>query len=173
VHRQLRPATKGTIVAEYFLLRYRLNDHDGYLVWFSDEADHDRILLDEMGKLLTFSDTDRAVIFADARHWQLNYEAPRLHNLDLIQEWLIQPLQEDISCIDFLSAWNLFTDASFSIFGNDFSCGNERTNHVYDKLFWGNNLPAVTPAGKSYQPIWTTDEIAELHRILTNGATII
>jgi hypothetical protein len=35
---------------------------------------------------------------------------------------------------------------------------------LYEKLFWGNNLPAVTPEGASYSPIWMQEEIIIFRR---------
>jgi hypothetical protein len=42
---------------------------------------------------------------------------------------------------------------------------------IYDKLFFGNNLPAITPAGVSYEPVWSHDEIETLSRIYRLGLT--
>jgi hypothetical protein len=35
---------------------------------------------------------------------------------------------------------------------------------VYDKLFYGINLPAVTPKGRSYSPLWTRAELRTLRK---------
>jgi len=32
------------------------------------------------------------------------------------------------------------------------------TQKIYNKLFWGSNLPAVTPKGRYYEPIWPRRE---------------
>lgn len=39
---------------------------------------------------------------------------------------------------------------------------NKKLDVVYDKIFWGNNLPSVTPEGKSYHPLFLSDEIVLL-----------
>ncbi len=36
---------------------------------------------------------------------------------------------------------------------------NDKLSQFYEKLFLGSNIPAVTPIGKSYHPIWKTEEI--------------
>ena len=42
---------------------------------------------------------------------------------------------------------------------------------AYEKLFFGNNLPAVTPAGASYTPLWDVAELARLSHTLRLGLT--
>ena len=39
----------------------------------------------------------------------------------------------------------------------------------YDKLFWGCNLPPVTPPGERYVPRWRPDELADLRRVMRAG----
>jgi hypothetical protein len=50
---------------------------------------------------------------------------------------------------------------------NDIS--SKRAGKIYDKLFFANNLPAVTPRGASYEPIWSEGEIELLSRIYRFG----
>ena len=45
----------------------------------------------------------------------------------------------------------------------------QRAGKIYDKLFFANNLPAVTPRGASYEPIWSEDEVELLSRIYRFG----
>lgn len=40
---------------------------------------------------------------------------------------------------------------------------------IYEKLFWGNNLPTVTPAGKTYVPVWTQNELERLRSVMAYG----
>lgn len=61
----------------------------------------------------------------------------------------------------FLDAWNFFEDLIHT-FGLEQDFSKFRTVHldaVYEKIFWGCNLPAVTPEGKSYSPLWADNEI--------------
>jgi hypothetical protein len=37
-------------------------------------------------------------------------------------------------------------------------------NQVYKKLFYGNNLPAITPEKKSYGPLWLHEEISSFKK---------
>ncbi len=46
------------------------------------------------------------------------------------------------------------------------------TNKIYDKLFWGCNIPALTPRGKKYIPLWSAREISIINKVLTEGVRI-
>jgi hypothetical protein len=77
-----------------------------------------------------------------------------------------------VDCGLLLEAWNLFDDIAASI-GAHLHDRGERRDKVYDKLFWGNNLPAVTPPGRSYQPLWNGCELRILRSVLRRGLDIL
>lgn len=63
---------------------------------------------------------------------------------------------------------NLLDDICRSI-GQPLRFDGPTANRVYDKLFWGLNLPSVTPAGGHYVPLWSRREIRKLHQVITAG----
>lgn len=73
-----------------------------------------------------------------------------------------------------LNAWNFFEDLTrtFGIEKMFLSFRNPLLNKVYDKIFWGSNLEAVTPANKSYTPIWDDEEIKALQLFLTRAKEV-
>lgn len=71
-----------------------------------------------------------------------------------------------------LDAWDCLEELTESLRIPLKSHGNV-ANKIYDKLFWGLNLPSVTPAGKSYEPIWSEWELSRMKEILTSGATLV
>jgi len=44
---------------------------------------------------------------------------------------------------------------------------------VYDKLFWGNNLPAMTPPGERFVPTWSAEELEALAALLSAGFAML
>jgi len=75
------------------------------------------------------------------------------------------------TCEVLLEGWNFIEDLART-FRLDKPMSKLRSallKRVYEKLFFGNNLPAVTPESKSYSPLWLQQEIAlfrkEIHSI--------
>ena len=69
-----------------------------------------------------------------------------------------------------MAAWNLFSDVAHSMpdKGSAFEHLDSQPT-IYDKLFWGNNLPSMTPEGMHYSPEWSAAEVASLAEILSAG----
>ncbi len=153
---------------EYFPLRYRLNAEDGYLIWISDEKTS--VEVDAGGFIPTFKDPLLLRRYADLQHYILQSDEPVLHDLDWVVTWTKSPV-EPVNCEKALVAWNLFGDVAGSIGerGVAFERLHRSSRATYDKLFWGNNLPSMTPEGRQYVPEWSPDEIAALTEILTTG----
>jgi hypothetical protein len=66
-----------------------------------------------------------------------------------------------------LNTWNILTDIARSL--SLPMHGAKESLDVYDKLFWGSNIPAVTPEGQKFTPDWSASEIAALVRVLSSG----
>jgi hypothetical protein len=86
-------------------------------------------------------------------------DPPIEYDFDSLARWCEQPSAETIDCSEFLNAWNMLGDAG-TLPTRDLG------KRVYDKLFWGNNLPAVTPPGETYIPEWSLEEVRKLQSIL-------
>jgi hypothetical protein len=68
------------------------------------------------------------------------------------------------TCKILLEGWNFIEDLSRSV-GLARCTKRLRSpllNQIYKKLFYGNNLPAITPDGKSYSPLWLRVEISAI-----------
>ena len=98
-------------------------------------------------------------------------DLPALHNLDWIMNWLKEPSADTLDCDPILTAWNLFTDIYNSVEKDRaaFEAVDKANQVIYDKIFFGNNHPAITPEGQQYQPSWTSDEIEHLCAVLSAG----
>jgi hypothetical protein len=155
---------------KYFPLLYRLQAEKRYLIWISSEKDS--VMVDDGGFVLSFTDVAQLRGYADSEHYVLQNEEPILHDLDWVVGWTKLPLVP-IDCEKALAAWNLFSDVALSIAARraDFERLDSRPT-VYKKLFWGNNLPSMTPKGRYYIPEWSADEIAFLAEILSAGLNL-
>ena len=150
----------------YYHLSYRLDAIDAYLIWFSN--DQDGLITEPDGTVPSFPDHISLLAYASAHHLAIDPMPPVPHDLDAIVSWLRRPLLGDIDCDNVLSVWNLFGDLARSV-GGSFDRDHKRSRRIYEKLFWGNNLPAVTPPGKHYTPIWSDEERLILQEILKEG----
>ena len=74
------------------------------------------------------------------------------------------------TCQLLLDGWNTLEDMarSIQILPDEQQSEDEREilGKVYDKLFYGNNLPAVTPANRNYSPLFSSIERKVMRRYL-------
>jgi hypothetical protein len=150
----------------YYILWYRLGGVDSYLIWYSNEEDG--VFVDEGGAVPNFTDANALLKYADGRGISVDTEEPNLLNLDVLETWLKERDARLVDPNSFNGAWNLFADVSRSINGG-FDTDHALTRKIYDKLFWGCNLPAVTPAGEQYHPAWTRRELKIMRDVLSSG----
>src|SRR5271169_6096115 len=146
---------------KYFPLLYRLSAEDRYLIWIANEKDS--VVVEAGGLIPTFKNIASVQAYADANHYSLEREQPELHDLDWVAEWTKAP-GAPVDHEKALAAWNLFGDVAKSIYETEFSFDqlDSQSPRIYDKLFWGSNLPSMTPSGRHYEPEWSQDELAEL-----------
>ena len=152
---------------DYFACKFALDGVTRYLLWYSDRIDG--VDIDANGYVPVYSQAADLVEFATTRRIMVRRETMALHDLDSIQRFIVGELYVD--CEQLLSAWNLFTDIANSTGEKGLSFGrlDKLNNEIYDKLFWGNNLPAVTPEGEKFSPKWKLEEIEELVEVSKVG----
>lgn len=57
--------------------------------------------------------------------------------------------------------------------GHYFSGDEKFYTEVYDKLFYGCNLPAIRGNGNLYIPKWNRNEIISIAKVMQNGMDIV
>ena len=164
----------------YYPLWYRLDSVNRYLIWINREEvdeDLDGVWLGSNGKIPVFRSMNALLDCAQSEDISLESGELNLHNLDVIKRWLKVKRSKaqgptSIDCGDFLAAWNLFADISRSVNGG-FDVDRERTQKIYSKLFYGNNLPAITPVGQHYVPLWRNREKRIIREIMSQGLRML
>lgn len=154
---------------EYYSFWFRLDARDGYLIYISNETDG--FVTEDNGNVPYFLYTGDLLQYASALDLTVDAESPNLTDLDILDTWLESNDGEKIDCNTFLEAWNLFDDLSKTVSGN-FDPERKKTQKIYNKLFWGNNLPAVTPDGEHYIPSWTKGELNLMRKVLGEGLVL-
>lgn len=139
-----------------------------YLIWISD--DRDSVVVDASGFVPGFPDMVSLRKYADQKHYSLETEEPKLHDLDSVTTCRVAT-GNMVQCEEALCAWNLFSDvaASFPKRGFAFENRDSKFPAIYKKLFYRNNLPSITPDGKQYIPEWSEEGISSLADVLTAG----
>lgn len=160
----------------HYICPVRLNRQNLYLLWNTqneDEKDYfDGLHLDAEGRMPAFLSSDEAALYAATKELELLPQQIRLLNLDLVASWLKVPVIRHIKCNVFLSAWNLFGDLESAIVQRNTDGVNKRYPRVYDMLFWGCNLPSMTPEGRHWSPPWKRKHKVELRAALGPGLTL-
>jgi hypothetical protein len=152
---------------EYYFLRIRLDGTDRCLIWYSDDQDGFLLYSDASARCFASVETARAF----AQQVRLNIcSDPSVLDLDQVQGWLNAATTDNVDCVLLLNAWNTFTDMAAST-GRTFEPPD--LDHIYEKLFWGNNLSAVTPPGEHFTPVWKDDEIRKLAQVMINGLQLM
>lgn len=148
-------------------LRCRLDGKERCLVGF--EGEFDGVVLAEHGRLLVFPDTARLFLAVQERGWELADREPGFVDLDAVARWVAAPAAAAVDCNGFLDAWNLMLDLRSTVAGRNILGSSDEDQDLYDKLFYGNNLPAVTPPGGHFSPTWSAAEVARLAAVLRTG----
>jgi hypothetical protein len=156
---------------DYYIFPYQLSNEVRYLIWVSDAEDSkkDHFVIDSRGAIVSFTGLEALASYAAEENLSLLTSSMAPLNLDLIVEWL--SANSDLpECNVLLNAWNAYSDADTSAQKKStFSKLNFANRHLYDKLFWGNNLPSVTPEAEHYDPTWNYEERIALRSIFTTG----
>jgi len=104
----------------------------------------------------------------------LSIDDPVVHDLDSVDRFIRDPSTLHFDCNDALSAWNLFGDFARSLgqSGILFLDHDQAADRLYDKIFHGCNLPAMTPEGQEFLPTWRSDEIESIREVLMVGFSL-
>ena len=154
---------------EYYIYSYRLDRETRYLIWHTDNGDEaDGVVCNAQRKMRVFRTERDLLIFAQTQNYVPVNNGMEPLALKTVARWLRHTSGETVDCPVFLNAWNLLGDVSVSVGGN-FDANKRQTKKIYQKLFWGNNLPSITPKGKHYEPTWTLRELKIIRRVLRYG----
>jgi hypothetical protein len=133
------------MATEYFPCLFRLGSADHYVIWYSDDRDG---LVREDGRVVTFHSLGELHAYALQRDLEIQPAEVPKYDWDSIERWCHAPVASEIAVDAFLNAWNMVLDTLPACDqSGSFSHADGRNGALYQKLFWANNLPAVTPPG--------------------------
>lgn len=159
------------MTAVYSPCRFRLDGLDHFVLWYSDDSDG---LVRVDGRLLSWSSLASLLEYARSKGMAVQSAEVPLYDWDGVERWCADPAPERLDAVRWLNAWNMAVDAIVPDQESEqFRQANARADALYEKLFRANNLPAMTPAGAEFRPVWTKAETAELARLLRLGVAEI
>lgn len=145
-----------------------------FVLWQEGEKEPDRYILESGSQRLLWARTIETLLEHAAKR-RLEVVDQEVHCVDMDAVFkVLTHLRSDRtasqrSCEHLLSGWNSVEDLakSLDIPLKDFESDEKEILHTaYDRTFWGNNLPAVTPAGQSYHPLFPKEERKAMGRYL-------
>lgn len=154
-----------------------LADGERHLLWRNGGAKPDEYVRARQSHNILVARSVRGLSrAARSSGFELSEEKPQVIDLRVIRTVLRsirpgRPLSKRSASV-LLEAWNALEDLERSI-GQPFMTSKafrkEAIDAVYEKLFFGLNLPPVTPAGCCYHPVLSEYERAALRSILRKG----
>jgi len=157
--------------ATVFVIDCKIHGRQVHLLWLSEAADSDHLLM-AGSKIRCFSSEAEARNFALANFRNVSPDAPFDYDFDAIILWCADDLDANVNCEQVLNAWNLLTDIPRKpSIPSAFVDAERQQSMLYDKLFWGSNLPSMTPEGKHFEPSWSQQEVQVLKGLLASGIT--
>ena len=146
---------------EYYIIKITLRQREFFLLW---NCDCEPVFLtDANSRAVFFAGMDELNAFAESNGIGLSEEITE-YDLDDITV-----TAETLDCNEVNTKWNIISDFALTN-GAEFSGEDKRYNDIYNKLFYGCNLPAMKHP--HYTPEWSADEIAVINRILAEGTEL-
>jgi hypothetical protein len=157
----------------YFPCRVRLNGANAFVLWYED--DRDGFVRSPAGRLFVAESCEVLAARAAALGVSVEPEAGAEYDFDRIREWCRRPTVAGIDCPAFLAAWNFFDDLAglHTAPSTEYALLSRSASECYDKLFWGTNLPSVTPPGERFHPAWSSEELAAIGRVFAVGVELL
>ena len=164
----VRPMNMHAEDRQHYLCVFLMSQKKCWVIWYNGEIDG--LVVNASGKVMCFSTPELARAYANRHAIELEDKPPAQYDFDRLERWTRRRAALHIDCVEFLNAWNMLSDVLASTGGSPrFSAQDSRMNQIYEKLFYGNNLPSVTPRGRRYVPRWSSQEMGSLAQLLRVG----
>lgn len=135
------------------------------MIWTTNATD--KFLVDGKGHVPAWASESDAFAYARARGVEVVPDPPLLHDLDLAK---VAATRRNGDAYDaLLSAWNLFSDLSNSVFADEFTPLDSASTELYDRLF---HLAAVLPGMRRTAHILPSTDWSRLARLMDAGCRL-
>ena len=149
-----------------------------YLLWMNGAAETDFFVCNPKSKnIIVAENISELNSIANELEFELSNEAVANINMSELLRLLKtidgRPISTKTASY-LLEGWNCLEDVARSAQINfqDLSGGKDLSG-IYEKLFYGNNLPAVTPSKTTYHPVFSKSERRALRNYLRNLCSVV
>lgn len=162
--------TKRDKSIEMYPYCYSYKGKKRFLVWQTKEDDQDTFKLDRDNRLISSKSEHglRSLLGTESKElkWSEGAEIDFDFFWNALRRLKVDKSSSAKTCKILLDGWNFIEDLArtFGLTEEMKRLHSPLLNKVYDKLFYGNNLPAGTPEGKSYSPLWLLEEIISIRK---------
>lgn len=150
---------------EKYLVNLQFDKKDHFCIWATDldGLAEDR-LLEKNNRIISFATEKECRDYAANKKLILTDDAVAAYNLD----------NNDFSddCSAMLDKWNIMNDAANSV-DIRFEGNKLIYDDLYNKIFFGCNLPAIRRDGEEYIPIFSDEDKTAIKKIFVQGFDII
>jgi hypothetical protein len=161
------------VARQYYACCVRIDGADVFLAWYQDATSG--FVRTASDRVLATSTLEQLGQAARELGFSLPLDEVTDYDFDRIAAWCDRPTPDGIECVPFLNAWNMLDDLARvdEIPDTPFARLSRDCGGCYDKLFWGNNIPTVTPPGERYVPSWDADEVEDTRAVMAEGLSLV
>jgi hypothetical protein len=153
---------KEKTMIEYYKVAFIYKTRYLYTLWYTNDVDG---LLNENGKIKYFNNENELNNYCINKKINIEFDSIEIYNIDKINK-IKSDIYVNIDCEYILNLWNITTDIAKTIGATFYGNKKNEIINVYDKIFFGNNLPSVRGDGEEYIPSWNKKEINILIKVL-------
>ena len=155
-------------MANNYIVEFTHNGKSRFCIWFTDEVDG---FIIEQNEIISFSNIESATNYCYTRKMKVGKDITT-YDVDNILE-IVNSNTPTVDCKSILDFWNIVMDVTSSV--SDTFYGNEEgiVTDIYNKLFYGNNLPAMNDTGENFVPEWGSEDIFEFKKVVEDAVRII
>jgi len=155
------------IPKELYIIEFNIKQREYYTFWYTDDTDG--FLLENNEKLKSFASEKEAKRFAEDNKFKLDKEI-----LLISSDILINLNLEEFDCNLVLTYWNIMSDIAQSVHSQFLGDSkDDEVQSIYNKLFYGCNLPALKKDGEDYLPKWNEIEKKWIVKVIENGFELL
>lgn len=155
---------------DYYAVKLKYSNRNYYAIWYSDN--NDGFITTNKNEIVLFDNLADIKKYSISHTIDVDCDNIACYNFDDLYEWCVSD-STIVDCDKILNDWNIISDflntLKITFVGDNTTDGLIQS--LYNKLFYGNNLPTINTTNEKYIPSWSKHELKLLKDILKEGVT--